>query len=57
MFFGKKASYPLKEDPSTRRSYLSKELVTQPAEGVETVGDVLPYCVSGDAVSVRRESS
>jgi hypothetical protein len=36
---------PLKEDPTIRRSYLSKELVTSPAEGVESVADVLPWMV------------
>lgn len=42
-----KASYPLKEDPSIRRSYLSKELITGPPKGdIKTVADVLPYCVS-----------
>lgn len=47
---GKKASFQLPEDRSVRRSYLSKELVTEPAEGIETVADVLPYCV-GDPES------
>lgn len=46
MLFSKKASYPVKSDPSVRRSWLSTELVTEPAKGVETVADVLPYCVS-----------
>lgn len=44
--FGKKASYPVQGHPDTRRSYLSKELLHTPAEGVETVADVLPYIVS-----------
>jgi hypothetical protein len=47
MLFSKKASNPVAGDPSVRRSWLSKELVTEPAKGVETVADVLPYCVSG----------
>jgi hypothetical protein len=46
MLFSKKASNPVAGDPSVRRSWLSKELVTEPAKGVETVADVLPYCVS-----------
>jgi hypothetical protein len=44
--FGKKASVPQKEDPKIRRSYLSKELVTSPADGIDTVADVLPWMVS-----------
>jgi hypothetical protein len=44
--FGKKASVPQKEDSNIRRSYLSKELVTSPADGVDTVADVLPWMVS-----------
>lgn len=43
---GKKASYPVPGQPDTRRSYLSKELLYTPAEGVDTVADVLPYIVS-----------
>jgi hypothetical protein len=46
MFGTKKASHPLKSDPTVRRSFLSKDLVTEPAKGVESVADVLPYCVS-----------
>lgn len=46
MFASKKASYPVKSDPSVRRSFLSEQLVTEPAKGVESVADVLPYCVS-----------
>ena len=45
MFSSKKASIPTPDDPSIRRSYLSKELVTSPADGVETVADVLPWMV------------
>ena len=45
MVFSKKASIPTRDDPSIRRSYLSKELVTSPADGVETVADVLPWMV------------
>lgn len=45
MLFAKKASNPVNGDPAVRRSWLSKELVTEPAKGVDTVADVLPYCV------------
>ena len=46
---------PQKEDPNIRRSYLSKELVTSPADGVETVADVLPWMVcSFDFSTINR---
>lgn len=55
MFGSKKASYPVKSDPSIRRSFLSETLVTEPAKGVESVADVLPYCVSRPSISTARD--
>lgn len=65
LFSPKRASNPIPSDPTTRRSYLSSTLVTNPDDSIQTVADVLPYTarVYGDktaawtrkVVSVKEE--
>lgn len=58
--FATKASYPSKEDPSIRRSYLSpQQLIDTPSNGhLSTVADVLPFVAQkyGDKVGVYTRS-